>query len=147
MKFDHVGVTTTDLASGRALLEGSIGVLAWTTEFRDEINEVWVQFGRCAAGMCYELVAPLSPASPVTRVLSKKINVLNHLAYLVDDLRANTARLLAMEFVPVADAKPAIAYGGGLIQFFVSPTRLMIELIEAPGHRHRYEEPATVRTA
>src|SRR6185437_14649874 len=86
MIFDHVGVTTTDLPAGRALLEGSIGVRAWTAEFRDEINEVWVQFGRCDAGMCYELVAPLSPRSPVANVLSRKINVLNHLAYLVDDL-------------------------------------------------------------
>jgi methylmalonyl-CoA/ethylmalonyl-CoA epimerase len=147
MKFDHVGVTTTDLDSGRALLEGSVGIEAWTYEFRDERNEVWVQFGRCAAGMCYELVAPLSPTSPVTRVLSKKINVLNHLAYLVDDLHARAARLAAMEFVPVADARPAVAYGGKLIQFFVAPSRLMIELIEAPGHQHRYDLPASMRSA
>jgi methylmalonyl-CoA/ethylmalonyl-CoA epimerase len=145
MKFDHVGVTTTDLAAGRALLEG-VGVRDWTVEFRDEINEVWVQFGRCGAGMCYELVAPLSPSSPIARVLSRKINVLNHLAYLVDDLAANGARLRAMEFVQVAVARPAIAYGGRLIQFFVAPSRLMIELIEAPGHQHRYDTPASSRT-
>jgi methylmalonyl-CoA/ethylmalonyl-CoA epimerase len=145
MKFDHVGVTTTSLDSGRTLLEGSIGVRAWTDEFRDDVNDVWVQFGRCDAGMCYELVAPLSERSPVNRVLSKKINVLNHLAYLVDDLSTAAARLLAMEFVPVAEARPAIAYGGGLIQFFVAPSRLMIELIEAPGHQHRYNAPAFQR--
>lgn len=146
MRFDHVGVTTTDLASGRALLEGASFVRAWTAEFRDAVNEVWVQFGRCDAGMCYELVAPLSPTSPITRVLSKKINVLNHLAYLVDDLPAAAARLVALEFVPVAEARPAVAYGGGLIQFFVAPSRLMIELIEAPGHQHRYDTPASPRT-
>jgi methylmalonyl-CoA/ethylmalonyl-CoA epimerase len=145
MIFDHVGVTTTDLAAGRALLEASIGVEAWTVEFRDEINDVWVQFGRCAAGLCYELVAPLSPQSPVNRVLSKKINVLNHLAYLVDDLPEAAARLRAASFVPVADARPAIAFGGRLIQFFVAPSRLMIELIAAPGHRHRYDTPASPR--
>ena len=146
MKFDHVGVTTTDLATGRALLEGASGVRAWTAEFRDEINEVWVQFGRCDAGMCYELVAPLSPLSPVTRVLSKRINVLNHLAYLVDDLPAAAARLQAMEFVPVAEARPAVAYNGALIQFFVAPNRLMIELIAAAGHQHRYDTQAALRT-
>ena len=138
MKFDHAGVTTADLASGRALLEGSVEVRAWTSEFRDEVNEVQVQFGRCDAGMCYELVAPLSPFSPITRVLAKKINVLNHLAYLVENLAVDAARLEAMEFVPVAHARPAIAYGGRLIQFFVAPNRLMIELIEAPDHRHVY---------
>jgi methylmalonyl-CoA/ethylmalonyl-CoA epimerase len=146
MNFDHVGITTTGLAAGRALLEGSIGIREWTAEFRDEINDVWVQFGRCGAGMCYELVAPLSPSSPITRVLSKKVNVLNHLAYLVEDLPANAARLLAMGFVQVAGARPAIAYEGRLIQFFVDPGRLMIELIEAPGHQHRYDTPASSRT-
>jgi len=145
MKFDHVGVTTTDLAAGRALLEGSIGVRAWTREFRDEVNDVWVQFGRCDAGMCYELVAPLSPESPVNRVLSQRINVLNHMAYLVDDLRAEGDRLRAMGFVQVAEARPAVAFGGRLIQFFVAQSRLMIELIEAPDHRHRYETPASSR--
>jgi methylmalonyl-CoA/ethylmalonyl-CoA epimerase len=146
MKFDHVGVTTSDLAAGRALLEGSIGVRAWTAEFRDEINDVWVQFGRCEAGMCYELVAPLSPRGPIAAVLSRKVNVLNHLAYLVDDLPAAAAKLLAMDFVPVAEARPAIAYDGGLIQFFVSQSRLMIELIAAAGHQHRYDTPASLRT-
>ena len=83
----------------------------------------------------------LSPLSPITRVLSKKINVLNHLAYLVEALRAEATRLLTMGFVQVAEARPAIAYDGRLIQFFVAPSRLMIELIEAPGHQHRYHHP------
>jgi methylmalonyl-CoA/ethylmalonyl-CoA epimerase len=145
MKFDHVGVTTTDLASGRALLAGSIGVRDWTAEFRDEINDVWVQFGRCESSICYELVAPLSPRSPIAAVLSKKINVLNHLAYLVTDLSAEAARLTAMDFVRVADARPAIAYDGHLIQFLVAPGRLMIELIEAPNHQHRFARIAEMR--
>ncbi len=138
MKFDHIGITTWDLASGRLLLEQSVLVERWTAEFRDEINDVHVQFGRCPSGICYELVAPLSERSPITRVLSKKVNVLNHLAYLVDDLATHGSRLEASGFVPVAVARPAIAYGGRPIRFFVSASRLMIELIEAPMHQHHY---------
>jgi len=77
----------------------------------------------------------------------KKVNVLNHLAYLVDDLPANAARLLAMEFVQIAKARPAIAYGGRLIQFFVAPNRLMIELVEAADRQHRYDTAASMRTS
>jgi len=40
------------------LLEGSIGVRAWTAEFRDEINVVWVQFGRCDTGLTELIQAP-----------------------------------------------------------------------------------------
>ena len=34
--------------------------------------------------------------------------------------------------------KPAIAYGGRRIQFFVTPMRFIVELIEAPYHRHEF---------
>ncbi len=142
MKFDHIGVTTATLEEGRTLLAASIGVRSWTAAFQDTVNDVHVQFGHDASGICYELVAPLSPASPIARVLSKKVNVLNHVAYLVDDLAAEGARLLTAGFVEVAPARPAIAYGNKRIQFFVSRSRLMIELIEAPDHRHRYGSAA-----
>ena len=138
MKFDHIGVTTATLEEGRALLAASIGVRSWTVAFQDTVNDVQVQFGQDASGICYELVAPLSPDSPITRVLSKKVNVLNHVAYLVDDLADQGARLVAAGFVEVAPARPAIAYDNRAIQFFVSRSRLMIELIEAPDHQHRY---------
>lgn len=142
MKFDHIGVTTANLQTGRPLLENSVGVQAWTEAFEDPVNEVWVQFGHDASGICYELLAPLSDRSPIRRVLAQKVNVLNHVAYLVDDLAARAAHLVAAGFVPVAPARPAIAYGNKPIQFFVSRSRLLIELIEAPDHRHRYMRTA-----
>ena len=147
MRFDHLGVTASDLAAGRVLLEGSIGIAAWTEAFPDEINDVWVQFGHCCSGMCFELVAPLSDQSPVRGVLCKRVNVLHHVAYLVHDLQAQEARLVATGWVPVAPARPAIAYGGRRIQFFVSPTRMMLELIEAPDHAHAYVLPAPIPRA
>lgn len=136
MKFDHIAITAVDLATGRALLADSIGVRAWTREFLDPVNDVYIQFGRCTSGICYELIAPLSEKSPVHGVLARKVNVLNHLAYLINDLDAASARLQASGWVPIAAARPAIAYGGRLIQFLASPSRLLIELIEAPGHQH-----------
>jgi methylmalonyl-CoA/ethylmalonyl-CoA epimerase len=141
MKFDHIGITTTGLEAGRALLENAVGVRAWTESFEDNVNDVWVQFGRDASGICYELVAPLSDRSPIRRVLAQKVNTLNHIAYLVDDLAAQGERLVAAGFVEVAQARPAIAYGNRLIQFFVSQSRLLIELIEAPDHQHAFGGP------
>ena len=138
MKFDHIGVTTSGLDVGRALLAGSIGVGRWTEAFDDPVNDIWVQFGLDASGVCYELLAPRSDRSPINRVLSKKINVLNHVAYLVDDLAERAQHLSGLGFAPVAPGKPALAYGNKPIQFFVSPSRLLIEMIEAPDHQHRY---------
>ena len=138
MRFDHLGVAVPDLASGRTLLGRSVGIARWTAEFEEHLQDVYVQFGQCPSGMCYELIAPRSSASPVSRALGKRVNILNHVAYLVDDLVGEAARLREANFVPASAAKPGIAFGGGPIQFFVSPARLMIELIEAPAHRHTF---------
>jgi len=119
MKFDHIGVTTVSLVAGRALLEQAIEVRIWTEPFKDAVNDVWVQFGRDGSGICYELVAPLSDRSPIVRVLTKKVNVLNHVAYLVEDLGRQSTILRASGFVEVAPARPAIAYGNRPIQFFL----------------------------
>jgi hypothetical protein len=58
MKFDHLGIVASDLASGRQLFGGTFGISHWTQEFEEPLQDVFVQFGRCASGLCYELIAP-----------------------------------------------------------------------------------------
>jgi methylmalonyl-CoA/ethylmalonyl-CoA epimerase len=138
VKFDHLGVIAADLTAGRTLLGGAIGVGDWSREYEEPLQDVYVQFGRCASGLCYEIVAPRSPASPIARALASKTNVINHVAYLVEDLRGEAERLAADGFVAIGAAKPGIVFGNRPIQFFVSPARFMLELIEAPDHRHEF---------
>ncbi len=143
MQFDHIGFVVRDLAAGRETLQDGLGVSAWTGIFRDPVNDVFVQFGRAPArggppGICYELITPLSAASPVTAALSRGVNLLNHVAYRVASLAAEADRFEALGFLVLGPPKPAVAYGGRPIQFFLSRTRLMVELIEAPDHEHIY---------
>ncbi len=140
MIFDHIGIVVAELSAGRPVLCAALGVCAWTREFADPVNDVHVQFGRDPAGLCYELIAPFSERSPVRRALRTGNNITNHVAYRVADLAAERDRLIALEFGPIADARPAIAYGGALIQFFMSPIFSLVELIEAPEHAHSYDE-------
>lgn len=107
-------------------------------EFADPTNGVYVQFGRDTSGICYELVAPLGDDSPVAGALRARHNILNHVAYLIDDLSAGSAQMRRAGAVPVAPARPAVAYGGQRVQFFVSPLKMIIELVEAPEHRHQF---------
>ena len=139
MQFDHIGLVVRNLADGRAALEALLLVHEWTTEVIDPGNCVCVQFGRDPSGVCYELIAPLGADSPITKALSSGKNILNHVAYLVPDLAVGRERLRAAGAAPTAEPKPALAYGGRSIQFFVTPMRFIIELIEAPGHEHRYQ--------
>jgi len=138
MRFDHIGIVVAELSAGCRMLRDHFAVMLWTCVFNDPINDVHVQFGRDAAGICYELIAPLSSRSPVWRSLRSGNNITNHIAYRVRDLETAGARLIASDFSPVSDPKPAVAYGGARIQFFMSPIFSLVELIEAPAHEHRY---------
>ena len=138
MTFDHIGIVTATLSQGRAALEALLSIEKWTEEFADSVNGVYVQFGTDPSGVCYEVISPLGESSPVAKVLSSGQNVLNHVAYLVPDLAAAHERLRTAGAFATSTAKPAIAYEGRHIQFFVTRLRFIIELIEAPGHKHQY---------
>jgi methylmalonyl-CoA/ethylmalonyl-CoA epimerase len=140
MEFDHIGVVVASLCRGRSALQNGYGVSRWTEEYSDEINAVQVQFGRDPTGLCYELIAPLGPASPVSRTQRRGTNITNHVAFRVSSLPRQRDKLLLTGFHPLGDPNPALAFGGAAIQFFLSPINSIIELVEAPGHRHHYGE-------
>ena len=138
MRFDHIGVAVRDIESGRAAFRQLFQIVDWTDVFRDEINDVYVQFGLDSSGVCYELVAPMSAKSPVSLALAEKKNILAHLAFLVDDLCEAAAHLKACRALPAGPAKTAVAYGGSRIQFFYSTElNFIIELIET-SRKHVY---------
>jgi len=141
MQFDHIGVVVKTLKQGRDTLGPSLQITAWTREWEDPVNKVWVQFGYDRSGVCYELIAPLGEDSPVALALKNKTRILNHVAYLVEDLGQEGERLRDAHCLPIAEPSPAIAYGGKRIQFFMSPVNVIIELIEAPGHKHEILPP------
>jgi methylmalonyl-CoA/ethylmalonyl-CoA epimerase len=143
VRFDHIGIIVADLAVGRRMLRDQFAMAKWTQPFSDSVNDVHVQFGCDAAGTCYELIAPFSVSSPVRRSLRTGNNITNHVAYLVPNLAAARDKLVAANFSPVSDPNPAVAYGGAHIQFFMSPIYSLVELIEAPDHRHHYQDDGT----
>jgi methylmalonyl-CoA/ethylmalonyl-CoA epimerase len=140
MQFDHIGVIAPTLEAGRAQLGAILEIPHWTEEFADPVNGVYAQFGLDTSGINYELIAPFGENSPIIKWVQTKRNILNHIAYLVQDLDKASAKISATGAVPTSAPKPAIAYGGNRIQFFVTPMRFIIELIEAPAHKHQYKK-------
>jgi methylmalonyl-CoA/ethylmalonyl-CoA epimerase len=138
MQFDHVGLVVKSVAKGREVLSQMLRIEDWTEEFCDPVNGVRLQFGRDPAGVVYELLEPLDESSPVYPALAGGKAILNHVAYLVDDLGAAGEHMRRAGCAPTSEPKPAIAYDGRNIQFFVSSLRFVIELIEAPGHTHLF---------
>ena len=138
IKFDHVGIVVDDLAEGRNFIMATFGIDRWTEVFEESQIGVLAQFGIGAGGLCYELISPKGAESPISGVLKKGMNILNHVAYLVQDLDAAARVLQELGCVPVVRPKLAVAFGGNLVQFFQSPLRFLVEVIEAPDHRHSF---------
>jgi methylmalonyl-CoA/ethylmalonyl-CoA epimerase len=140
LQFDHIGLVVSDMAEGREFLEAMFGLDRWTDIFEDPGIGVYVQFGRTEEGPCYELIAPFGDSSPVATALKRGINILNHVAYLTADLDRDAKRLEERGSMMAGPAKPAVAYGGARVQFWITPQRFMVELIEAAGHEHVYRK-------
>jgi methylmalonyl-CoA/ethylmalonyl-CoA epimerase len=144
VKLDHVGIVVADIVEGRHFLTATFGIESWTDVFEEPGIGVLAQFGIGEAGTCYEIIAPQSADSPVSGALKRGTNILNHVAYLVQNLDAATGTLQELGCIPVVKPKPALAFGGNLVQFFQSPLRFLIELVEAPEHRHSFLASAKV---
>jgi methylmalonyl-CoA/ethylmalonyl-CoA epimerase len=139
LRFDHLGLIVPELETGRSFLADSLGISQWTAPLRDPALGVEVQFGASEfGGPVYELVAPLGHASPITNALRCGKHILNHVAYLTDDLARAAQHLREAGCYPAGAPQAALAYDRQLIQFWVSPLKFVIELIEKPGHVHAF---------
>jgi methylmalonyl-CoA/ethylmalonyl-CoA epimerase len=141
LELDHLGLIVQDIAVGRSFLQKTLGITRWTPVVDDPGLHVSVQFGTAPGeSLTYELIAPLGEGTPIANALRTGKHILNHLAYLTPDLEASAAHLREQGCYPAGEPQPAVAYEGRRVQFWMSPLRFVIELIEKPGHRHRFEE-------
>lgn len=130
MIFDHIGLFVPDLETGREKLSALLPITGLSEPIADATLKVKVQFCTDANGIRYELVAPNGPGNPVSGVLERGKAVLNHVAYRVSDLKGETRRLRQEGAMPLGPARPAVAFDGCLVMFFLTPLNFIIELIE-----------------
>jgi methylmalonyl-CoA/ethylmalonyl-CoA epimerase len=139
LTFDHAGVVVRDLARGAQSIKTLLPISSRTERFDDQQLGVSVQFLRDDSGVVFELIAPLGSNSPVAKIAASRTGVINQFAYRVDDLSKAERYFRSNGATPTAQPKPAIAFGGALVQFFYMPEGFIVELIEAPGFSHQFE--------
>ncbi len=130
MQFHHISIFVESLAQGRSHLDNLLNVGDWSEEFHDDVLKASLQFGWDKSGQCYELVAPKGERNPVDGALARKANLLNHVAYRVADLEAAMAHWRGVRAIPLGTPKPAKAFNGAQVVFFMSPLGFIVELIE-----------------
>jgi methylmalonyl-CoA/ethylmalonyl-CoA epimerase len=130
MEFHHIGVFVQSLELGIEHLGNTIKVDSISERIDDPIIDVAIVFLKDHSGITYELVAPLSNESPVTGVLKRGNGFLNHLAYESDQFDFDVSRLRKNQNVPLGLAKPAEAFNGKRVIFFLNKLNFIIEVIE-----------------
>ena len=134
-RLDHVGIAVADLAAARALYEQVLGLKVTHEEVIEDqgVHELLLRAGEAYV----QLVAPLSPDTPVGRFLANRGEGVHHVGYTVPDITAALADLRAKGF-EVIDPAPRTGSGGTTIAFLhpKSMGGVLVELVEeGTGHR------------
>jgi methylmalonyl-CoA epimerase len=134
-RLDHVGIAVADLVAARALYEQVLGLEVTHEEVIEDqgVHELLLSAGDAFV----QLVAPLSPDTPVGRFLARRGEGVHHVGYLVPDVAAAVAELRADGF-EVVDPAPRPGSGGTVVAFVhpKSVRGVMVELVEeGSGHR------------
>ena len=129
MHFDHIGIFVKEIDFGVGYLQKFLPITKLSQIFQDPLLNVTIQFCYDDSGICYELVAPFGEKNPVETALQHN-NVLNHVAYRSDDFDLAVENLREAGCMPLGPARPAVAFGGKQVIFFLTPLKLIIEIIE-----------------
>ena len=98
---EHLGLAVCDLTEATALYTRLLGQPPYKTEHvaSESVDTVFFQVG----GAKIELLAGTSPDSAITKFLEKKPEGIHHVAFEVDDIEVEMARLRADGFVLLSE--------------------------------------------
>lgn len=128
--FDHIGVFVKNLEYGEKHLKSLFPISRIGEVINDPLLKVSIQFLYDDRGICYELVAPNGNSNPVEAVLRSGKNILNHVAYKTQDFDASISHFRSSGCIPLGQAKPAVAFRNARVIFFLTPLKIIVELIE-----------------
>jgi methylmalonyl-CoA epimerase len=111
---DHVAIVVADLEAALATYTNTLG---FRLLYRETIADQGVEaLGIETGDSVIELLRPLADDSPIARFRGEAAGKLHHIAYRVEDIRAELARLKA-EGVRLIDDEPRRGAHGNTIAF------------------------------
>ncbi|OOQ59693.1 methylmalonyl-CoA epimerase [Mucilaginibacter pedocola] len=131
-KIEHIGIAVKDMAEAKNTYELLLGTVAYKTEAvpSEGVNTVFLQSGPNKI----ELLEATSPDSPIAKYLEKRGEGIHHIAFDVDNIEAEMARLKAEGFVLLNDV-PKRGADNKLVCFVHPKTAngVLVELCQSIG--------------
>lgn len=136
-RIDHVGIAVADLDDAIDFYARTFGLSVAHEEVNEEqgVREAMLAVGD--SGSWIQLLAPLSPDSPIGRFLDRSGPGIQQMAYTVTDIAATCEHLRSVGVRLLYD-EPKIGTGGSLINFTHPKDTggVLIELVEHRGSTH-----------
>ena len=130
LRLHHVGFVVSDIERSVKGFQDSLGVSWDGAIYTDPKQKVRVTFLSSAPACAQiELVQPAAPDSPVTGFLVRGGGQ-HHLCYEVGNIEEALAAFRARKASIIQRPCPAVAFEGRRIAWFVTPERLVVELLE-----------------
>jgi methylmalonyl-CoA/ethylmalonyl-CoA epimerase len=133
-KLLHVGVAVPSLGPATEALSTLFGYRVVSGPFDDPIQKVSVNFLTQSDKDVteIELIAPLTPDSPITSMLKKSGGGgAYHLCFETTDIDQALIHAQNNGCLIASPAVPAVAFNGRRIAWIYAPTRQLFELVEA----------------
>ncbi|MBJ7470478.1 MAG: methylmalonyl-CoA epimerase [Solirubrobacteraceae bacterium] len=134
-RIDHIGIAVEDLDASIALYDE---IYDLKLVHRETVEEQGVEAVLLDVGENHvELIAPLGPDTGVAKFLAKKGSGMHHIAYQVEDIESEIARLKASGIVMI-DNEPRTGIRGSRVAFLhpKSTGGVLTELTEPAKDHH-----------
>ncbi len=130
LRVEHIGIAVKDLAASNELFRKLIGEKNYKTE-EVESEGVSTSFFKIGKNKI-ELLEALNPESPIAKFIDKKSEGIHHIAFEVDDIRAEMKRLESEGFI-LLNAEPKKGADNKLVCFLhpKSTNGVLIELCQS----------------
>ena len=130
IRIDHIGIAVRDLAAGNDLFEKLLGSAHFKTETveSEHVTTSFFQIGESKI----ELLVASDPESPIAKFIEKRGEGIHHIAFEVQDIRAEIARLEAEGFIPL-NREPKRGADNKLVAFLhpKSSNGVLVELCQS----------------
>jgi len=134
LEFHHVGVGALDF---EAAIDTYIALgHRLHSRVDDPVLDVRVAFLQAPGshGPWIEVLSPLGPNGPLKSLVGRRaLPSPYHTCYVVEDLPRASEQLRDLGFLPLGESRPALAFGGQPVAFFLSQTVGMLELVQGPA--------------
>lgn len=129
IRIEHIGIAVSDLSASIELYEQLLNTPCYKTETveTERVSTAFFQVGESKI----ELLQASDPESPIAKFIAKKGQGIHHIAYEVEDIRAEMKRLEALGF-ELLNAEPKKGADNKLVCFLHPKTAgsVLVELCQ-----------------